>query len=127
MTRLDSLISMVDTSKLVKDHAPGVTGEQVKDIIEFGHIHFSLAYPGTPTKNKVATVIVPGFTDIVHTVQITVDKPGSLKNHLCCITCLDPKNRIHCAATIAALVVEMAEMPPPKKTTDCPGCGEELS
>lgn len=121
--RLNGLIDQVDTTTWIKTTAPGVTSAKVRSIIEFGHIHFSPAYPGMPVKNEVAIVVMPD--QVIHTVQITVDKHDRKKNHLCCVTCLN-KDRVHCVAAIAALVVKIAEQKPPKKEMDCPGCGDEL-
>ena len=125
-SRLDGLIESVGKSEWVKKTAPGVTPEQVREIINYEHIHFEPAYPGWPVSNETATVSCPDHS--VHEIQITVEGPGSLKNHLCCVTCYTPKNRIHCAAAIAALVVKLAERPPlqEQKEDMCPGCGMVL-
>jgi hypothetical protein len=125
-SRLDKLIEQVGKSEWIKELAPGVTPEQVREIINYEHIHFEKAYPGLPVSNETATVSCPDHS--VHIVQITVDEPGSPKNHLCCITCYDPKNRTHCAAAVAAFVVKLAERPPLKKEKEdvCPGCGGVL-
>lgn len=124
MNRLDKLIAQMDTSKLIQEHAPDVTKQRVKNIINYDHIHFEDAYPGFPVSNQVTTVVCPDHS--VHIVQVTIDEAGSAKNHLCCYTCYDPKERIHCAASVAAFIVKLAEKPPLRKRDVCPGCDKVL-
>ena len=124
MNRLDKLIAQMDTSELIQEYAPDVTKQQVQDIINYDHIHFEDAYPGFPVSNQVATVACPDHT--VHVVQLTIDEVGSPKNHLCCYTCYDPRKRLHCAASVAAFIVKLAQRPPLQRRHVCPGCDEVL-
>jgi hypothetical protein len=124
--RIERLLEQMETSTWIKQCAPGVTAQQVRAIIQFGHVHGEKAYPGFPVKSKIYTVVTPDRE--IHRVQVTVDKPGSDKNHLCCITCYNPKERLHCAAAVAAFIVEMAgETPQRKRKQTCPTCGEILN
>jgi hypothetical protein len=125
--RIERLLSQIETSTWIKECAPGVTAQQVRAIIQFGHVHGEKAYPGFPVNSKIYTVVTPDHQ--VHHVQVTVDKPGSDKNHLCCITCYNPTERRHCAAAVAAFIVEIVKETPKMKREKetCPACGEILN
>ena len=129
MDRIPYFLTKLGQSEKAKSYAPDATPEAVKQVIDYGHIHFEPTYGLRGCLAETATVVMP-VTHAVHRIQITVDKPGSNLNHLYCLTC--PPGPTHCVAAIAALIVKVNQIWPTQQEREqaegiCPFCQQELT